>query len=139
MVKKVLLGLGLVAAVVLTGCAGSKTASATCAPVENGVGVCVEGKAVAWTAKAKPPHMHEAGGYYGLAVDLAKALGVKAEVSADKTKVTISGKAVRSTAKNAANIHEHEALVFVPIKEFAEAAGFKVEVDTTRNVINIHK
>lgn len=137
--KNVLLGLTLVAALALAGCGGTKAASATCAPVENGVGVCLDGKALTWTANIKPPHVHEEGGYYAAVQDLEKALGVKAEVAADKKSVKVGGKDVVATAPKAQGIHDHDALVYAPIKEFAEAAGFRVEVDAAKHVVSISK
>lgn len=136
--KKAFAGLVLLAGLGLAGC-GSGAASSACAPVENGVGVCLDGKAISWTEKVRPPHMHEAGGYYAPVVDLEKALGVKAEVAADKKSVSVKGTIVVANASKAWGVHEHDALVYAPVKEFAEAAGFKVEVDTTRHVISIKR
>lgn len=123
----------------LTGCGGQQAAAGGCAPLEGGVAVCLNGQAVTWSPGALPPHMHENGGYYGPVVDLQKALGVKAEVAPDKARVTVNGKQVLAMAQNAKGIHNHDALVYAPIKEFAEAAGFRVQVDTKNNVVNITK
>lgn len=136
--KKGIAGLVLVAAMGLAGCS-SGAASSACAAVENGVGVCLDGKALTWTETVRPPHMHEAGGYYGPVADLEKALGVKAEIAADKKSVTVNGTRVVATASKAMGIHEHDALLYAPIKEFAEAAGFTVEVDATKHVVSIKR
>lgn len=109
-----------------------------CAPVPDGVAVCVNDKPVEWKAKTKP-HMHEAGGFYAPLEELAAALGAKAELSADKQSVSVGGKAVVATAKDARGVHQHDGLVFAPIKEFAEAAGYKVQVDAEKKVVTISK
>ncbi|HLN62691.1 MAG TPA: hypothetical protein VK464_14185 [Symbiobacteriaceae bacterium] len=119
--------------------AGCSSASSACAPVKDGVGVCLQGKAVAWSPKLKPPHMHESGGYYGPAEDLAKALGVTAQIAADKKSVRVGGKNVAALTPKAMGIHQHDAAVYVPIKEFAEAAGYLVQVDTGKHTLAISK
>lgn len=101
--------------------------------------MCVNGKAVAWSAAVKPPHMHETGGYYGAAEDLARALGVNAQIAADKKSVRVGGKAVVAVSKEARGVHTHDTAVFVPIKEFAEAAGFRVTVDAKQHTVSIRK
>ncbi len=133
-----LLGLiGLIAVLVLSGCGGKQTAG--CAPIENGVGVCLEGTAVSWTANVRPPHMHEPGGYYAPVQDLAKTLGVMAEVSSDQKSVSVNGKQVLAIGPEAQGIHLHDDLVYAPIKEFAEAAGYKVSVDPSHHTVSISR
>jgi hypothetical protein len=107
--------------------------------VKDSVGVCVNGKAVAWSAAVKPPHMHESGGYYGAVEDLARALGVHAEVAADQQSVKVGGKSVVAVSKEAKGVHTHDSAVFVPIKEFAEAAGYHVVVDAAQHTISMSK
>ncbi|HYG59250.1 MAG TPA: hypothetical protein VD902_14405 [Symbiobacteriaceae bacterium] len=127
----------VVGALSLVGCSGQ--ASAACPPVIDGVGVCIDAKPIAWSAGVKPPHMHENGGYYGAVNELATALGAKAEVAGDGKSVKVGGKVVAATAADAKGIHLHEEFVYVPIKEFAEAAGYKVYVDTGKHTVNIWK
>lgn len=134
--KRWMVGIGLLAAVAAAGC-GSKTKA--CAPVEGGVGVCVDGKAVTWSPGVLKPHMHENGGYYAGAEDLAQALGVKVEIATDKKSVTVGGTTVKAKVAGAKGIHEHEAKVFAPVKEFAEAAGYKADVDGEQHTVNLHK
>lgn len=117
--------------------AGCSSESIACAPVKDGVGVCLQGKAIPWSPQLKPPHMHETGGYYAAAEDLAKALGVRAQIAADKKSVTVAGKQVVAMTPKATGIHQHDAAVYVPIKEFAEAAGFQVQVDPAKHTVAI--
>ncbi|MFZ5827657.1 MAG: hypothetical protein ACOY94_25415 [Bacillota bacterium] len=108
--------------------------------MENSVAICLNGQPLtAWSAKAKPPHVHEEAGYYAAVPDLEALLGVKAEIAGDKQSVTVNGKRVESTAREAKNIHEHDGLVFAPIKEFAEAAGYAVQVDGVKHTVHIRK
>lgn len=137
--KRVLVSLSLMMAVALTGCGGSKATSLSCAPVENAVNVCLNGQALTWTAKARPPHVHETGGYYAPVQDLEKALGVKAVVAANKKSLSVGGRSVVATVQGAMGIHQHETLVYAPIKEFAEAAGYTVEVDAKKHVVAIEQ
>lgn len=133
-------GLAAAGMILLASATGCSLGSKGCASVEHGVGVCLDGQPVAWSAGVKAPHMHEEGGYYGGAQDLARALGVQIKVSADKASVTVvGGDQVAAAAKGAKGVHQHELVVFVPIKEFAEAAGYRVQVDTKHNTINIYR
>lgn len=135
--KRWMILLGLLAAVASVGC--TSTSSMACTPVEGGVGVCVDGKPVTWSEGVLKPHMHETGGYYGGVEDLAKALGVDVQIAADKSSVTVGGKQVKAMADQAKGIHQHEMKVFAPIREFAEAAGFRAQVDGEKHTVNIHK
>jgi hypothetical protein len=128
----------MVGAILVAAMAGAGYSSAAqCAPVELGVGVCHNGIPVEWSAGVMKPHMHENGGYYASADDLAKTLGVKVDIAADNRSVTVNGKSVTAAAVGAKGIHEHEHRVFAPIKEFAEAAGFKADVDTQKHTVNL--
>lgn len=133
--KQLLLGLAVLTAVTAAGLGQSPA----CAPVAGGVGVCVDGKPVAWPAGGPTPHMHEHAGYYAPVADLARALGVKIEVAGDQKSVKVGGRGVVARAAGAKGIHQHQEKVFAPIREFAEAAGFKADVDTEKHTINIHK
>lgn len=135
MAKRLLLVAAAFGAMVLAGC-GSQAAQ--CQPVPDGVAVCVGGKAVAFQAKTKP-HMHEAGGFYAPAEELARALGVQVEIAPDKKSVKVAGKEVKAAAPDAKGIHEHDGLVYVPIKEFAEAAGYKYSANVEQKTVNLTK
>lgn len=119
----------------LTGCSAAQ--STACPPVESGVGVCVNGKAIDWSAVVMKPHMHENGGYYAHVEQLAEALHVNPVVASNKKSVLVGDKQVTALAPEAKGVHVHEDFVFVPIKEFAEAAGFKAIVDTTHHTVNM--
>jgi hypothetical protein len=136
-VQRLLAASVLVVGLAAAGCSGSS--SSACAPVENGVGVCFDGTPVTWSPNVMKPHMHETGGYYGPALDLAGALGVASEIAADKKSVTVGGESVVAKTQNAKGIHQHDAAVYVPIKEFAEAAGFHVMVDGEKHTVDIRK
>lgn len=137
--KRFLVGLSLMMALALTGCGGNKAASASCPSVENAVSVCLDGKPLSWTAGFRPPHWHDPDGYYAPVQDLAKALGAKTMVAPDRKSVSVGGKSVVATMQGAMGIHQHDAIVYAPIKEFAEAAGFQVQVDTKKHVVSIQK
>lgn len=122
---------------VVVGCA--KSTQQSCAPVENGVGVCIDGKPITWSAAVKPPHMHEQGGYYAPVEDLATHLKVNPVVGSNRKSVLIAGKVVMARSEEAVGVHMHEDFVYVPIREFAEAAGFKVMVDTKAHTVNIQR
>jgi hypothetical protein len=120
----------------LAGCTGESSVS--CAPVANGVGVCLDGKPFTWTA-TKPPHMHEQGGYYAPVEELAARLGVQAEIASDRKSVMVGSTQVIAKGEKPQGIHDHDGLVYAPIREFAEAAGFKVMIDTAANTVSITK
>lgn len=130
----------LIGALIITTVAGAGCSrSVACAPVENGVGVCLEGAPIGWSAGVMKPHMHEEGGYYAPVADLAKALGVDAQVAADRKSVTVGRTMVTAKAMEARGIHLHDERVYAPIREFAEAAGYRATVDGKRHTVNIVK
>lgn len=133
--RRWLAGILVIMAAAAVGCSESKA----CAPVKDGVGVCVDGQPIAWAAGGPTPHMHEPAGYYAPVAELARALGVQPEIAADRRSVRVGGKAVVVRSDGAKGIHQHEDRVFAPIREFAEAAGFRADVDTAKHTINIHK
>lgn len=135
----------LLMAVLLSACGGNNKGTQAvkpCAPVPDGTAVCINGEPIVWQAEVKTlPHMHEQGGFYAPALQLADRLGIADKVQIDKQALTVkvNGTAVRSLVPNARNIHVHDDLVYAPIKEFAEAAGFDVEVNVDQRTVNIIK
>lgn len=124
------------AALLAAGCT-ARASAPVCPPVENGVGVCLNGQAVTWHAKYKAPHMHESGGYYAPVEQLQQLLGVKADIAPDRKNVRVNGTAVIAGGQQPKGIHDHETHLFAPIREFAEAAGYQVMVDTERHTVSI--
>lgn len=122
---------------IVAGCAAGT--SQGCPPVENGVGVCFDGRPITWSAAVKPPHMHEQGGYYAPVDELATYLKVNPVVASNKKSVLIGGKIIAAKSDEAVGVHLHEDFVYVPIREFAEAAGFRVVVDAKLHTINIER
>lgn len=133
--RLVMPALGLAILAMATGC-GNKAPD--CAPMASAVNVCVNGTALLNTAP-RAPHAHEQGGYYMDLNDLARALHVNPHVSGDHRSVVVNGKAVIAASPGAKGVHDHDHVVFVPVKEFAEAAGYKAAVDTRHNTVSLYK
>ena len=112
-------------------------ASTECPPLQDVVDVCVSGKPIPFSTSSRPPHMHEADGYYAPVDDLAPALGVQAEVSAEEKLVKVHGTEVRATAAGAVGVHVHEDRVYVPIREFAQAAGYKYSASAEKKTVSL--
>jgi hypothetical protein len=135
--------LSLVAVLAGCGATAPTPTSATCQAKENALVLCQNGKEIDFSAEKTKPHKHEA--FYAPVVPLAKALGVTvdAKVSADgKTgTLSISGKEFKptSTATDFKGLHVHEGALFVPLKEFAAAAGLTLKIDDAKQTVNFTK
>lgn len=136
MIKRLLI-IGAAAILLTTAANGRASAVGECPPVKNGVAVCLGGRPVTWSARFVPPHMHEQGGYYAPVEQLERLLLVKADIAADRKSLKVNGRTVTVVGHKPKGIHEHQGHLYAPIKEFAEAAGHEVSVDTTRHIINI--
>jgi hypothetical protein len=122
-----------------TGAGGSKTTTA-CAPKDNAVTICLNGKPIDFSAEKTQPHKHENGNLYAPVVALSNALGVKVEADAANKTVTVNGKKIEvASSAEVKGIHVHENAVFVPLKQFAEAAGLKYEMDWEKGVAGFAK
>lgn len=132
------IALGTLVGLVLTGCGGKATTG--CSGPENGVTVCVNGKAVDFSAEKNGPHKHESGNIYAPVIPLAAALGIKVEADAGSKTVTIAGKKLEVASSEAVKgVHVHDGAVFVPVNEFAAAAGLKVEVNFDKGTAGFAK
>lgn len=132
-----LIGLSLLA-LVLSACGGKPTTA--CEPRKNEVVVCLNGKPIDFSKEKNGPHKHETGSIYAPAASLAQALGVNAMIDAGARKVMVNGKAIPVVSvPGAKNIHLHDGVIFVPVKQFAEAAGLSCDVDYGKGTAGIAK
>lgn len=112
------------------GCARPSTA---CKGPENSVNICINGKRLQFTEEAQP-HGHETGSIYAPVDVLAGRLGldVRTWTTADglTATVTVNRKPFApAMAHGAKGIHVHNGHVYVPLREFAAAAGLKLELN----------
>ncbi len=75
--------------------------------------------------------MHENGNLYAPVMPLARALGLQVTVDPRTKQVTVDGHPVqvKPATPTPKGIHDHEGAIFVPLKEFAAAAGLSVVID----------
>ena len=127
--KRALAGLaGLLVTAALAGC-GSSTPTTACTPRGNDFVICLNGKPIDFSAAKVGPHMHETGNIYAPVLELAQALHVPVQVDAPHQVVIVNGQQVKATTgQTPKGIHLHGDEVFVPIREFAQAAGLTVEL-----------
>jgi hypothetical protein len=135
-------GVGAMLAGLLWGC--SSSASTACEGKPNAVTICANGKPIDFSREKNGPHVHEAGSIYAPVEVLGQALGipVAAEVSADgkSARVTINGKAFAvKMASGAKGIHVHDGETFVPLKEFAAAAGLMLDLNVNKGTAGFAK
>lgn len=125
--------------VLLTGCAATATTACDAKTGAN-VTVCVNGKAVDFSAEKNQPHKHESGNLYAPVVPLANALGVKIETDVNGKTVTVNGKKVDLVpTETIKGVHVHDGALFVPLKEFAAAAGLKMDMNFDRGTAGFAK
>lgn len=133
--SKGLLGLCLLPAL-LAGCAAS-----SCDPAAGAaVTVCAGGKPIDFSAEKNAPHKHESGNLYAPVVPLAQALGIPIETDVNTMTVTIgSQKLHMPTTATVKGVHLHDGALFVPLKEFAKAAGLKLDMDFDKGTAGFTK
>lgn len=132
--KRVSIGLAGICLVagLLAGCGAKATATTACAGRPNDITICVNGKPIDFTAEKSGPHRHDpANNLYAPVVPLAKALGLDVKADPTAKTVTINGKPFVANTDNGKlkGIHVHDGVVFVPLKDFANAAGLNMEMD----------
>ena len=119
----------LLMAVLGVGCSHSSTA---CSGPEDSVNICVNGRRIAFEADAQP-HMHETGSLYAPVDVLARRLGldVRTVISGDgqSALVTVNRKPFApAMAHGSKGVHVHQGTVYVPLREFAAAAGLELDM-----------
>jgi hypothetical protein len=124
------------AGVLAAGCARATTACKGPAAT-----ICLNGHPLAFAA-GNQPHGHEVGNLYAPVDVLAKQLhlDVKSSVSADgkKIEVLLNGKPFApAMADGAKGVHVHNGQVYVPVREFAAAAGLKLQLDAATGVAGV--
>lgn len=129
--KRVTAGLApLLLAALVAGC-GESTPTTACSPRGSEITICLNGKPLDFSAAQHQPHIHETGNLYAPAIVLAQALHVPAQVDAQHLSVTVNGQAIKAVAtQRFKGIHKHDDEVFVPIREFAQAAGITLNIQT---------
>lgn len=138
-----ILATGVILAGVMAGCSASS--STDCKAEGNNVTICVNKKPIDFSAAKNKPHSHETGSIYAPGKVLADALGVPfdAQVAADgkSAKVTVNGKPFEPAmaATTDKGIHVHDGDAFVPVREFAAAAGLKVDVKADQGTAGFAK
>jgi hypothetical protein len=122
----------------LAACGGQPTTA--CTPKDKAVVVCVNGKPIDFSTAKNGPHKHEAGSIYAPVEQLAGALGVDIMVDPGGKTVTVNGQKVQVVGvPGAMGVHVHSQEIFVPVREFARAAGLKVDVDDKKGIAGIAK
>jgi|GEM_PF-3548639 len=126
----------LAMALIVAGCGKPTTA---CAGRDKEVTICVNGRSISFAEARNGPHGHEAGSLYAPAWVLGDALGVdvRTQVSPDGKSaiITVGGKPFSpAMAGSAQGVHVHDGEVFVPLREFAAAAGLKLDLDVEKGV-----
>jgi hypothetical protein len=125
-------------AALFAGC--TSTSSTACSGPENTVNICYNGTAIDFGQVKTKPHAHESGDLYAPAEALAKAIGATVELDAAKPAVKLNGQAfLPKVAEGGKGIHVHDGLVYVPVKLFAESAGFKVAMNAEKGIAGIGK
>lgn len=138
-----MLGVAVILAGVMAGCSASG-ASTACKAEGSNVTICLNTKPIDFSTSKTKPHSHEAGSIYAPGKVLANALGVPfdAQVAPDgkSAKVTVNGKAFEPAMPSGAKgVHVHDGEAYVPVKEFADAAGLKVDVKADQGTAGIAK
>lgn len=122
----------------ISGC--TSESKVVCQPVPNSATICLNGKPIDFSREQTGPHVHENGNLYAPVVALAKGLGVEATVDAGGKSVTVNGKKLEVSGQTTVKgIHEHASAIFVPVKEFAAAAGLRVQVDSEKGTASFTK
>lgn len=129
--KRVYLMAGALLAVLAAGCGKPTTA---CRAQENAVTICLNGKPLDFRAARNAPHAHEHGHIYAPAAVLGKQLkvDVRLKITPDGKSaiVTVGGRPFEPAMSHGSKgIHVHDGEVFVPVREFAKAAGLQIEMD----------
>lgn len=133
-----LLGSVAMTALVLAGCA---TASGKgCAPKGKEVTICLNGRPIDFSAEKNLPHRHDSNNLYAPVMPMARALGVNVQADPATKVVFINGKRfVPAGGKQTMGIHVHNGVVFVPVKDFAAAAGLPVQMDLEKGTAAFQK
>jgi hypothetical protein len=127
----------LAVALLLPLVAGCSPAAADCSPVQNGIVVCLEGRPVTWQAEVKP-HLHDRY-IYGPLEEFAAYLGAPVVTSDGPASVRVAGVPIAPEPGDDRGIHEHGGLLYAPLKQVAEAAGFRVLILSDRSVVSIRR
>ena len=122
---------GALLAAVAAGCGKPSTA---CRSQENAVTICLNGKPLDFRRARNAPHAHEHSQIYAPAGVLAKQLKVDVRMrihpDGKSAMVTVNGKPFEPAMSHGSKrVHVHDGEVFVPVREFAKAAGLQVEID----------
>lgn len=127
----------LLALLLLTGCFGR---GGGCTARAGQVTICVSGKPVDFSGQPAPPHAHELGNLYAPVLPLARAVGLPVTADPRTLVVIIAGRPFAAPVSPAVKgIHLHAGVVYVPLREFAAAAGLRLDLDFARGTANLSR
>jgi hypothetical protein len=140
--KRYLAGLGLLIVVggLSSGCSMAARGTVACSSLGSSVTICINGKPLSFKVNALP-HVHD-GQVYAPVEAMADQLGVKVQVhlTVDQKSavVDLNGKPFQpNLAKGQLGVHVHGATTYVPVTEFAKAAGLQVLPDEVSHAIGL--
>jgi hypothetical protein len=134
---KTALALAAAAVLIAALATGCSRRTAGCSPVENSIVVCLEGKPLTWQAEVKP-HLH-GNVIYGPAEEFAVWLGARIELADGAGSVSVAGKQIIPDQGDAKGMHEHNGILYAPLKQVAEAAGFTVFILSDRSIVSVRR